>query len=61
MSVVRGEDRFVVGDGVQTNVGCNVYLGVAEVGTFQGCRLTTYDKCRFLHIIILCIVLGQIR
>lgn len=54
----RREDRFVVGDGVQTNVGCNVYLGVAEVGTFQGCRLTTYDKRRFLHIIILCIVLG---
>ncbi len=28
-----GEDRFVVGDGVQTDVSSDVYLGVAEVGS----------------------------
>lgn len=30
---MRGEDRFVVGNGVQPDVGCYVYLGIAEVGT----------------------------
>ena len=31
--MARREDRFVVGDGVQADVGCDVYLGIAEVGS----------------------------
>lgn len=31
--MVRGEECFAVGDGVQPDVGCNVDSGIAEVGT----------------------------
>ena len=30
---MRGEECFAVGDGVQPDVGCNVDLGIAEVGS----------------------------
>ena len=30
--MMGGKDCFVVGDGVQADVGCDVYFGVAEVG-----------------------------
>ncbi len=36
-SMMGGEDRFVVGDGVQPDVGCDVDSGVAEVGAREIC------------------------
>ena len=41
--MVRGKDSFVVGDGVQADVGCNVDSGVVEV---------VFDSVKVVHYLL---------